>query len=141
MLSEMGKLGANVQLTKEGELFEDLERYRRLVGKLNYLTITRPNIAYLASALSPYMSSPTVSHWAAVKHILCYLKEAHGRGILYKKHGHTRIECFSDADWAGSKIGDPPQDIVSLLEEIRSHGRVRSKALFRDLVRSQSIEQ
>ena len=49
------------------------------------------------------MSSPTISHWAAVEHILCYLKEAPGRGILYKKHGHTRIECFSDSDWAGSK--------------------------------------
>ena len=49
------------------------------------------------------MSSPTVNHWAVVKHILCYLKEAHGRGILYKKHGHTRIECFFDVDWVGSK--------------------------------------
>ena len=38
------------------------------------------------------------------------------------------------------KIGDPPQDIVSLLKEIRSHGRVRSKVLSRDLVWSQSIE-
>ena len=48
------------------------------------------------------MSSPTVSHWVAVKHILCHLKEAPGCGILYKKHGHTRIECFSNANWAGS---------------------------------------
>ena len=38
------------------------------------------------------------------------------------------------------KIGDPPQDIVSFLEEIRSHGRVKSKALSRTLVQSQSIE-
>ena len=44
------------------------------------------------------MSSPTVSHWAAVEHISYYLKEALGREILYKKHGHTRIECFSDAN-------------------------------------------
>ena len=49
------------------------------------------------------MSSPTISHWAAVEHILCYLKEAPGCEILYKKHGHTRIECFLDLDWAGSK--------------------------------------
>ena len=35
--------------------------------------------------------------------ILCYLKEVPGCGILYKKHGHTRIECFSDAYWTGSK--------------------------------------
>ena len=49
------------------------------------------------------MSFPTVSHWVAVEHILCYLKEAPGRGILYMKHEHTGIECFSNADWAGSK--------------------------------------
>ena len=34
------------------------------------------------------MSSSTVSHWTAVEHIICYLKEASGRGILYKTHGH-----------------------------------------------------
>ena len=112
MLSKTGKLGVkpcstpmapNVHLTKEGELFEDPERYKILVGKLNYLIVTRPDIAYSVSVLSWYMSSPTVNLWAAVEHILCYLKEAPGRGILYKKDGHTRIECFSDPDWAGSK--------------------------------------
>ena len=72
MLFEVGKLGAkpcstpmapNVQLTKEGELFEDLERYRRLIRKLNYLIVTHLNIAYSVSVMSQYMSSPTVSHW------------------------------------------------------------------------------
>ena len=43
--------------------------------------------------------------------LLCYLKEALRHGILYKKHGHTRFECFFDADLVGSKE-DPPQDIV-----------------------------
>ena len=65
--------------------------------------LSRPNIAYSVSVLSQYMSSPTVNHWAAVEHILCYLKGAPGCGILYKKHGHTIIECFLDADRVGSK--------------------------------------
>ena len=49
------------------------------------------------------MSSLTVNRWAAIEHILCYLKEAHECGILYKKYEHTRIECFSNTDWVGSK--------------------------------------
>ena len=61
LLIETGKLGAkscgipmspNVQLTQEAELFEDPERYRRLVGKLNYLIVTRPDIAYSVSIVS-----------------------------------------------------------------------------------------
>ena len=56
----------NVQITKEGDLFEDLERYRILVGKLNYLIVTRLKIAYSVSVLSQYMLSPIVSHWTIV---------------------------------------------------------------------------
>ena len=55
-------MAQSLHLTREGELFEDLERYRRLVGKLNYLTLTLPDIAYSVSVVSQYMSSPTVDH-------------------------------------------------------------------------------
>ena len=112
LLSETGKLGAKpysspmalgIHLTREGELFEDPERYRRLVGKLNYLTLTRPDIAHSVSVVSQYMCSPTVDNWAIVEHILCYLKGAPERGILYSNHGYNRVECFIDADWAGAK--------------------------------------
>ncbi|RVW33229.1 Retrovirus-related Pol polyprotein from transposon RE1 [Vitis vinifera] len=80
------------------------ERYRRVVGKLNYLTVTRPDLAYAVSVVSQFTSAPTLKHWAALEQILCYLKKAPGLGILYSSQGHTRIECFSDADWAGSKF-------------------------------------
>ena len=49
------------------------------------------------------MSSPIVDHWAAIEQILCYLKGASGRGILYSNHGHNIIKCFTDGDWARSK--------------------------------------
>ena len=100
LLSETGKLGVKpcsspmvpgIHLTREGKTFEDPERYRRLVGKLNYLTVTRPAITHLVSVVSQYMSSPTVDHWAVVEQILCYLKGAPGRGILYNNRGINRL--------------------------------------------------
>ena len=63
-----------VHLTRESETFEDPKRYRRLVGKMNYLTITRFDIVHSVSVVSQYMFAPTVDHWAAVEQILCYLK-------------------------------------------------------------------
>ena len=64
------------------------------------------------------MDSPTVDHWAAVKQILSYLKGALGRGILYNNHWLNRLECFTDADWAGSKTEGPLRVTVCLLEGI-----------------------
>ena len=71
LLSETRKLAAkpchspmaqSLHLTREGELFEDPEIYKRLVGKLNYLTVIGPDIAYYVRVVNRYMSSPTVDH-------------------------------------------------------------------------------
>ena len=87
LLSKIGKLGVkpcsspmapSVHLTKEGETFENPERYRRIVGKLNYLMITHPDIAHSVNVASQYISTPTVNHGVAVKHILYYLKGTSG---------------------------------------------------------------
>ena len=96
-------MAPSVHLTRESEIFKDPERYRRLVGKLNHFTVTHTDIAHSVSVVSQYMSAPTVDHWVAVEHILCYLKGALGRGIQCRNHGHNIIECFTDADWARSK--------------------------------------
>ncbi|KAB2628709.1 hypothetical protein D8674_033504 [Pyrus ussuriensis x Pyrus communis] len=83
----------------------DKGRYQRLVGRLIYLAHTRPDIAYAVSVVSQFMHSSREDHMAAVMRILAYLKSAPGKGVLYRKHGHLRIEGFTDADWAGS-VGD-----------------------------------
>ena len=59
-------IALSIHLTREGKKFEDPERYRRLVGKLNYLTITCPDIAHSVSVVSQYMFAPIVDHWVAV---------------------------------------------------------------------------
>ena len=71
LLSKTRKLGVkscsslmapSIYLTREDKTFEDPKRYRRLVRKLNYLTVTRPDIAYSVSVVSQYMSALTIDH-------------------------------------------------------------------------------
>ncbi|GAV77907.1 LOW QUALITY PROTEIN: hypothetical protein CFOL_v3_21375, partial [Cephalotus follicularis] len=118
LLNETGMLGSKPLDTSmdpnqklmvdDGDVLEDSEKYRRLVGKLNYLTVTSPDIAFPVNVVSQFLSSPRSSHWDAVIRILRYLKGSPGRGLLYCDHGHHRVEGFYDADWAGY-----PSDIMS----------------------------
>uniref|UniRef100_A0A2N9IFK3 Reverse transcriptase Ty1/copia-type domain-containing protein n=1 Tax=Fagus sylvatica TaxID=28930 RepID=A0A2N9IFK3_FAGSY len=94
LLSETGLLGARPADTpmdstvkldgEQGELFSDIGRYRCLVGKLIYLTVTHPDITYAVGVVSQYMHAPRHPHYAAIYRILHYLKGAPGRGLLYK---------------------------------------------------------
>jgi Reverse transcriptase (RNA-dependent DNA polymerase) len=61
----------------------DRERYQKLVGKLIYLSHTRPNIAYAVSVVSQFMHSPSEEHIKAVMRILKYLKSVPGRGLMF----------------------------------------------------------
>ena len=60
----------------------DKRRYQRLVGKLMYLSHTRPNIAYVVSIVSQFMHNPSEDHMDAVIRILRYLKSSLGKGLL-----------------------------------------------------------
>ncbi|KAK2437071.1 putative mitochondrial protein [Trifolium repens] len=114
ILEETGLLNAkpvdtpmdpNVKLLpNQGEPLSDSGRYRRLVGKLNYLTVTRPDISFAVSVVSQFLNSPCQEHMDAVIRILKYIKGAPGKGLIYKDRGHTQIVGYSDADWAGSPI-------------------------------------
>lgn len=57
----------------------DIGRYQRLVGRLIYLSHTRPDIAYAVSVVSQFMHQPSEDHMAAVYRILRYLKGSPGR--------------------------------------------------------------
>ena len=63
----------------------DKERYQRLVGRLIYLSHTRPDIAYAVSVVSQFMHCPSEEHMKAVYRILKYLKMNPGKGLLFKK--------------------------------------------------------
>ena len=91
------KLGA-----KENCAPVDKGRYQRLVGKLIYLSHTRPNIGFSVSMVSQFMNNPNEEHMEAVYRILRYLKLTPGKGLFFEKNPRRDIEVFSDADWAGS---------------------------------------
>ena len=73
----------NLKLSKyHGQLLPDPRIYRRLVGRLLYLTITRPDLAYLVHKLSQFMSKPRKPHLDATYKVLLYIKGCPSQGIL-----------------------------------------------------------
>ncbi|KAL5850211.1 hypothetical protein ACOSQ4_008224 [Xanthoceras sorbifolium] len=86
----------------EGSAPVDKGKYQRLVGKLIYLSHTRPDIGFPVSSVSQFMNKPTEEHMEAVFRILRYLKLTPGKGLFFKKNVSRKVEVFTDADWAGS---------------------------------------
>ncbi|KAH9647867.1 retrovirus-related pol polyprotein from transposon RE1 [Citrus sinensis] len=88
-----------------GYYIEDPSHYRSIVGGLQYLVLTRPEIAYSVHKLSQYVASPTLQHLMACKRVLRYLKETQDYGLKFVKEGELKVAAFTDADW-GSDLDD-----------------------------------
>lgn len=73
-----------------------------MVGKLIYLSHTRPDISFAVSVASQFMNNPTEDHMEAVYRILRYLKMTLGQGLFFKKTTNREVTIFTDSDWAGS---------------------------------------
>eukprot|EP00253_Pinus_taeda_P014343 PITA_14343 len=83
--------------------FEDATKYRQLVGSLNYLTTTRPNISFVVGILSRFTQKPCEGHWSAAKRVLKYLKGTQDFGLKYTQVGTFRLIGYSDSDFDGNK--------------------------------------
>ncbi|XP_035836992.1 uncharacterized mitochondrial protein AtMg00810-like [Helianthus annuus] len=85
---------------KDNQALENITVYQKLVGKLIYLSHTRPDIAYPVHYLSQFMHSPTQAHFKIAMRLLRYLKGALGKGIFFKKGDSLEMKAFSDSVWA-----------------------------------------
>jgi hypothetical protein len=77
---------------------EDPLIYRSTVGSLQYLSLTRPDLAFAVNQVCQFMHKPSKLHWQAVKGILCYLKHTLTHGLLLTRSNVSTLEAFSDAD-------------------------------------------
>ncbi|GJT90236.1 retrovirus-related pol polyprotein from transposon TNT 1-94 [Tanacetum coccineum] len=97
--------------------FSNLVKYRQVVSSLQYVTLSRPDIAFAVNKVCQYMHAPTENQWFVVKRILRYLHGTVEHGmlirrssgstlqaftdVLWKDNPDTSLEAFSDADWIG----------------------------------------
>ncbi|XP_019231861.1 PREDICTED: uncharacterized protein LOC109212650 [Nicotiana attenuata] len=86
--------------SKGDELLEDMGSYQRLIRKLLYLTITRPDISYAVQSLSQFMHAPKKSHYEEALHVVKYIKKQPGLGLLMSSDNNEEIEAFCDSNWA-----------------------------------------
>lgn len=75
--------------------------YRSIVGALQYLTMTRPDLQYAVQQACLHMHAPTTTHQRPVKRILRYVRGTTTMGLHLHRSTNQDIVAYSDADWAG----------------------------------------
>ena len=83
----------------DGDKLPDPEVYRRIIGKLLYLNMTRPDISYAVQQLSQFLSDPRMPHFLAAQHVLKYLKGTLHHGLFYSAQNTLQLTAYCDADW------------------------------------------
>ncbi|CAA7021352.1 unnamed protein product [Microthlaspi erraticum] len=86
---------SNKLSSESGDLLPDAEVYRRLVGKLMYLTITRPDISFAVNKICQFSSAPRTAHLKAAHRVLHYLKGTIGQSLFYPADNDSRSRLFA----------------------------------------------
>ncbi|VFQ96021.1 unnamed protein product [Cuscuta campestris] len=84
-----------------GTALSDPSLYRSIVGALQYLTFTRPDITYAVQQLCLHLHAPHDAHFTAMKRVLRYLSGTATHGIYLTRSATDYLQAYSDADWAG----------------------------------------
>ena len=93
-------LASGIQLTSTGDPFPDPTLYRSLVGALQYLTITCPDLLYVVNSVSQFLPAPTIDHFQAIKRILRYVKGTLSYGLSFTRGSSLLVLGYSNVEWA-----------------------------------------
>ena len=81
----------------------EVASYRRLVGRLLYLTVTRPDLSYSVQVLSQFIANPRADHLSAAYKVIKYLKSSPGQGLFFAANTPWTLTAYCDSDWGGCK--------------------------------------
>ena len=90
--------------TDVGDLLPNPEVFRRIVGRLLYLTLTTPDISYVVQHLSQFLQAPRQPHYHAALHVLRYLKGTLHTGLFYPVVSDLRVSAYCDVDWGACQM-------------------------------------
>ncbi|KAL2228858.1 UNVERIFIED_CONTAM: Retrovirus-related Pol polyprotein from transposon RE2 [Sesamum indicum] len=94
-------LPSGIKLSSDaGALLRNPDSFRRLVGRLLYLSFTRPDISHAVQQLSQYLNHPCDAHWNAALHVVKYLKGCPSLGLFLPADNSLVLQGYCDADWA-----------------------------------------
>ena len=117
----------------------DVEKYIRLVGRLIYLSIMRPDISYSVHILSQFMKTPREVQWDAALRVVKYLKGTPGQGIMLSSKSDLSLSVYCDADWSAcpltrrslsayvTLVGDSPVSWKTKKQGVVSHSSTESE--------------
>ena len=90
-------------MVRDSHTLYDPERYRRLIEKLIYFTVIKPDITFVVGIMSRFMYQPRETHWLAAIRVLTYIKSCPEKRLVYRKHRHVRIFGYSDSGYASDR--------------------------------------
>ena len=96
-------LDQNLKLrADEGQVLEDVTMYRKIVGSLIYLTISRPNLSFTVGLESQFMQCPRKPHLDSVRRTLRYVSATLDYALFYGADSELELYGYTDAHWVGS---------------------------------------
>ncbi|XP_038888076.1 uncharacterized mitochondrial protein AtMg00810-like [Benincasa hispida] len=81
------------------DVLSDPSPYQRLIRRLLYLTISRPDLVFAVNKLSQFVSRSCKSHLVVAHYLLCYLKYSSDQGVMISPTNSFQLYAFIDSDW------------------------------------------